>query len=978
MIHTTNRKSVFATRLLACSGLVAATALASAPAIAADASDNTVQAVVVTGSLISTKNYVAASPIVTTSSEAIQQSGATNLEDALNQVPEFTPAGNSANGGQGTGAHATVNLHGLGTNRNLVLLDGRRLPVADATGEVDINLIPESLISGVDVITGGASAVYGSDAMSGVVNFRTISKLDGVKADVQYGNSAKNDYQQFSANIALGGSFKEDKGHIILALGYTDNDGLAGAKRSFFNLVTPSSYIGQSTYVPSANNLPSQAVLNTIFAKYGVTSTVGRTLNLGFNDNGSLFAQTGAINYQGPTTGAYAILGGNVRMPVGPQTVIENPLNRKSLFTKADYQLTDRISAYGQVLFVDSDAYTSSGRSLTQLNNLTTIPVTNPFIPADLATLLASRPNPTANFLWNGRYVGLPNKAWDERYITTQVLGGVKGDLGFSDWTFDGYVSYDTTDHNQTMHNAVLKSQVQNLLNASDGGKSICSGGFDPFGLVNSGNISAACQSYMTTTAHSNEHMSQAEAQMLVQGSLFQVPAGAVSLALVTDYRRNTYSFSPDANLAAGNIEAVIASAAAAGTISVGEVAAQVNVPILKDAPFAYRLDVGGAYRYSDYSASGGVSAYEGDVKWWPKEGLLVRAGYQRAVRAPNIAELYSPATGTQVAIGTPPSSIGDPCDVRSTARTGSNGAQVAALCQALGVPASILSTYQFPTTATGGITTGNTNLKPEVADTFNYGVAWQPHFEQAALRNLSISVDYWNISIDKAISAIPGVTALSKCYNLDGSNPTYSASNYFCSLQSRDSNGQLVSISTPYLNLGGLRTDGVDVQINWRSKFADLGLPSVPGEVYANEGLSYTASFKVQTLPNTPFVDYVGTNTIVGTVPAGPHPDWKGLTTFGYRVGPADIGLRWRYLDGMKDVSVITTPAHPSVGVPTYQLIDLFGTYTLKKGWQIRAGITNALDHKLPLVASSQTSTDPATYDAVGRAYYVGLKAAF
>ena len=977
MGYKINRASALTRGLLAGTALVAASGLMASAAQAAAEADNTVQAVVVTGSLISSKNYVAASPIVTTSIEAIQQSGAVNVEDVLNQAPQFTPSGTAANGGQGTGGHATVNLHGLGSNRNLVLLDGRRLPPADIAGNIDINLIPESILSGVDVITGGASAVYGSDAMSGVVNFITVKKFEGVRADVQYGNSTKGDYAQFTSNVAFGTSFADGRGNLIASVGYTKDDGLAGSARSFFNLVTPSSYIGQGTFVPSATNLPTQAAVSSLFTGYGITSTVARTLNLGFNNDGTLFPQTGAINYKGPTSGGYAIIGGNVRMPVGPQTIIENPLDRTSLYSKFDYELTPHITAYGQVLYVDSTVTTSSGKSLTQLQSLTTIPVTNPFIPADLATLLASRPNPTAPFLWNGRYVGLPNKSWSENYVTSQFLGGLKGDVGYRDWTWDIYADYDKTDHNQTNHNAVLKSQVQNLLNAPDGGKSLCAGGFDPFGLANSSNISAACQAYMTTTAHSTETLSEADVQAVTQGTLFTVPAGNVVLAVLADYRRNTYTYSPDSQLAAGNIEAVVQSSPSHGVISVKEYAAQVDVPLLKDLPFVKKLNLGAAFRTSDYSSTGSVNSYEGDLKWFVNDDVLIRAGYQRAVRAPNIAELFSAVTGSQVAIGTPPASIGDPCDVRSTARTGASGASVRALCIAQGIPSVVVDTYQFPTTAVGGISSGNKNLTPEVADTFNYGVVWTPHFAHPLLSRMSVSVDYWNIQIQKAISVIPGITALSKCYNLDGSNPTYSASNPFCALIQRDSNGQLTQILTPYLNLGGLRTDGVDIQANWRAALTDMGV-AVPGDVSVTTSLSYTASFKVQTLPGTPFAEYVGTNTIVGATPAGPHPDWKALTTFGYHLGAVDMGVRWRYLDGMKDVSVITSPTHPSVGTPTYQLIDLFGTYKINSKWQVRAGVTNLFDHDLPVVSSSQTSTDPATFDAVGRSYYVGLKAAF
>jgi len=227
-----NRVSGLTRGLLAGTALVAMSGMMATAAQAAGDTDDTVQAVVVTGSLISSKNYVAASPIVTTSLEAIQQSGAVNVEDVLNQAPQFTPSGTAANGGQGTGGHATVNLHGLGSNRNLVLLDGRRLPPADIAGDIDINLIPESILSGVDVITGGASAVYGSDAMSGVVNFITVKKFEGVRADVQYGNSAKGDYAQFTSNVAFGTSFADGRGNLIASVGYTKDDGLAGSARS--------------------------------------------------------------------------------------------------------------------------------------------------------------------------------------------------------------------------------------------------------------------------------------------------------------------------------------------------------------------------------------------------------------------------------------------------------------------------------------------------------------------------------------------------------------------------------------------------------------------------------------------------------------------------------------------------------------------------------------------------------------------------
>ena len=966
-------KATAVARLIAAVFGFAAALCVSAAAFGADASTagsgDALAAIVVTGSLITDPNHISSSPIVITSADDVKKTGAVTLESALNQLPQFSPSGTAANGGQGTGGHATVNLHGLGANRNLVLLDGRRLPPADIYGDVDINLIPDSILSSVQTITGGASAVYGSDAMSGVVNFITLKDFEGIAADAQYGNSMKSDAGQFSVSTAFGTKFGGDRGHLLVSIGNTHRQGLSGSSRPFYDFVTPSGYIGQGTFVPSPTNLPNQTAVNNLFASYGVATPVSNTLNLGFNDNGTLFTQTGAKNYLGPTTGDYALLGGNVRMPVGPQTVIINPLDRKSIFTKVDYELTPSVTAYGQFLYVDSNVYTSSGHSLTQFGALTTIPVTNPFIPADLRTLLASRPNPTAAFGWNARYVGIPNKAWDERYTTSQFLGGLRGNLPVKNWTWDIYAAYDTTDHLQSNYNAVLKSQVQNLLNAPDGGNSICAGGFNPFGIVNSTNISQACQSYMTTTAKSSESITQLDIQGVVQGSLFTLPAGDVVLAILADHRRNSYTYSPDSQLASQNIEAVIASQPSQGAIGVNEAAAQIDIPLLSDAPFAKKLSLGAAFRHSNYTTSGGVDSYEGDLKWSPIGSLLVRGGYQRAVRAPNIGELFAAASGTQVAFGTPPAAIGDPCDVRSSARTGANGASVRALCLAQGIPASIIDSYQFPTTATAGLVQGNPALVPETADTYNFGVSWTSHSAKPLLSNLSLSVDYYDIKIDHVISVVPGLTALSKCYNLDGSNPTYSTSNPFCALLQRDSSGLLSVINTPYLNLGGLKTDGVDIQVAWSAALADMGISRAKGDIFVNSGIGYSPDFAVQTVPGSPFQNYGGTNTIGAS-----YPKWKGLTTFGYRNQRASVALRWRSQSAMEDVTAVTTPSKPGVGVGAYNLFDLFGTFDINKTWQLRAGITNLMDKDLVYVSSSQTNTDPSVFDAIGRSYFVGV----
>jgi iron complex outermembrane recepter protein len=958
----------------------------AAPAAPAAAEEPEAAEIVVTGSLIRRPNNTAVSPIVSVGAESIKEAGTVNLNDALNQVPSFTTSGNAATGGQGTGGRATINLHGLGPNRNLVLLDGKRLPISDVSGSVDINILPESIIGGIDVITGGASAVYGSDAMSGVVNFKTVRKLEGVRLDAQYNISEKGDAAKYNASAAFGASFADNRGNILAAFSYTNQEPLGGNKRSFFYNRIPSSFIGTGTFVPSATNAPTAAAIQGVFTTYGITSARNPLLNLGFNNDGSLFVQTGAVNYRGPTDGnGYLIVGGNVRMPVGQQINVLNSLKRKTAFVKADYELTPDIKAYGQFLYVDLTVNTESGGSLTQFPRITSIPITNPFIPADLRTVLASRPNPTAAFNWNGRYVGIPDKNWDENYLVQQYMLGFEGKIT-DGWTFDAFASYDESTHTQTNHQAVLKSQVQKLLDAADGGASLCAGGFNPFGDANARSLSPACVAFITKDAVSIERLGQTQVQAQVNGELFDLGAGPVQLALVGSYRKNTYSFAPDSDLIStsgfapgGNIEGVVNTLPLSKReISVKEIAAQVDIPILSNKPFFKELAIGGAGRISDYSTSGSVTTYQVDARWRPVNELLFRGSYQRAVRAPNIGELFSPAQGAQLAIGTPPAAIGDPCDVRGTARTGANGTQVAALCVAQGIPLAAIGSYTFPTTATGQLISGNANVTPERASTYNFGAVFNAPSGDGIFGDFSLSVDYYNIKIKNVISTIPGLTVLSKCYNLDGTNPSYSATNEFCRLIQRDATGVITNVATPVLNLGSLQTDGVEAQIHWGVRAPFL---SESSKLYIDSAIGWLNNYKVQLLPGAPFLNYTGISNgsaLPNGVPPRATPKWKALTTFGYKSDRAGFGLRWRYQGPLKDASFVLTPATAQVGVAAYQLWDLFGSVKVGDKLEFRAGVNNLLNRELPVVNSSQNSTDPALYDLIGRSFYMGVKIGF
>jgi iron complex outermembrane recepter protein len=278
---------------------------------AASPQSESLEELVVTGSRISRQDYSSTSPIVTVGEAAITQAGTVNIENALNQLPQFVQGQTQSTiGAVALAGRASLNLRGLGETRNLVLLDGRRLPLSNANAVVDVNLIPQFILESVETITGGASAVYGSDAMSGVVNFKSKRKLEGVQIDARSGISDRGDADTLDVGITAGFAIDEGRGNVLLSAGYTDRDVLYGKDREFYQLGVLSSFIANGTYVPSPTNLPSQAAVNAVFAGYGVAP--GRVLNsrsLGVNDNGTLFGQIGAVNYRQQCTAARHVSG---------------------------------------------------------------------------------------------------------------------------------------------------------------------------------------------------------------------------------------------------------------------------------------------------------------------------------------------------------------------------------------------------------------------------------------------------------------------------------------------------------------------------------------------------------------------------------------------------------------------------------------------------------------------------------------------
>ena len=924
--------------------------------------------IVVTGSRIAQPGLVSASPIATVSPEAFKQNGSVTLEETLNRIPQLVPARGATSNDGLTGGITTLNLRGLGSNRTLILQDSRRLQAATSRGEVDINNIPSALIESVDIVTGGASAAYGSDAIAGVVNFKLNHTFKGLQLDAQNGISARGDGFQTQAALTGGLAFADNRGHAQLSVSYARRDGVSNAARDFSTIVRPSSSLTTGAYIANAGNLPSQAAANAVFGRYGIAAgNVPRTASLSFNTDGSLFSfQANAFNYRDQVPNLI-VSPDRIRYNSSGVNGLITPYERIGGYGHVDYDVAAGVNVYGEFNFAH---YTSQGRYAPGFMTVS-VPVTNPFIPADLRTLLASRADPAANFNLTRRFAEVGFRIADTTTNTFQARLGAKGDIGVRDWTWDLYGSYGRSDQAERDSNGFSTSAVRALVNAADGGASLCGGGLNLFGAQ----ANTACAAYIRRTTRRDSTSEQKVAEVTVQGSLFKLPAGDVRFAVGADYRSDSFDFKPDAALRSGDIASFQSGAIppVTGTLNAKEAYSELLIPLLANLPAIHKLSVGLGYRYSDYSHAGGVHSYRAEGNWEVFDTLRLRGGYARAVRSPSIYELFSPTSSTSPTIGFAGAvGQGDPCDVRSAYRTGGSAASVRALCLAQGVPANIIDSYTFNSIqlTEGGLTGGNLNLKAEKADTFTGGMVLTPRFDAGWLSGLTLSADYYNINIRNAVATIDGTTAIKRCYNLEGTNPSYSTGNVYCGLFGRSAaTGQIDSIALYNLNLGVVQTSGIDMAVNWTSRLGSIG------RLRVNAAATRVLRYKVQTLPGETPTDYAGSAGFNATA----LPTWKANGNVAFTTGPATIGVQYRYVGPMIDASVVGTNDTTGAEIPSRSYFDLNLAINASDNMVFRLGVNNLTDKGPPTFASfDQSNTLPAVYDVLGRSFYVGVTTRF
>lgn len=961
------RTKIYSGVVLALSGAaVLSTAPAYAQQAAAAAEANRPQTVTVTGSRIARIDAAAESPIVTVTAEAIQQSGVVTVEQFLNTLPQVTPGLSSQSNNPSSNGRAFIDLRGLGSGRNLVLINGRRAMGATGGGTVDVNTIPTSLIDRVEVITGGAATTYGADAVAGVVNFIMKKNFKGIELDAQHRETERNDGVETSASMTMGGAFDGGRGSAVLGVGYFKRDAIYKGARDFSAQASTATGTFPGGSIAVGTNAPTQAAVDAIFGA-NTCNTNGGARGFGFNPDGTLFctgvggvANRNIVNYRGPQSDiATAFAPDSFSYNFEPDNILVLPLERWSVFSSLNYDVNKHFRPYAQFQFTN---YNALQELAPTPGTGFTIPTTNPFWSQEARTLLASRANATAPVSFNKRFNALGGRTGSNNFDVWQAVAGATGDTGLLDfWTYDVYASYGRSVLTEIQGGNVRVPRFQQLLNAADGGVSLCAGGFNPFGPSA---ISPECAAFIGLEAKNLTTVIQRVIEGTVSGPVAELPAGSLDVVFGASYRDLDFKFRPDSGLQPGQVVGFNEQLPVSGALDFKDIFVEAVVPILRDKPFIKNLSTTVGARTSDSNISGRDSSYKLTLDWTMNDMIRFRGGVQTAIRAPNVNELFDPQLNNF-----PDITNQDPCnttgEIAAQYRNGPNATQVRALCAAQSAVAGGTA-YVQPFGQARGIVGGNPGLGPESATSYTAGLVLQP------TKDLSITIDYWSIDLEEVIAAVGATTIVQRCFNRDGANPTFSLDNQWCQLYQRDQNdGGVIGLSQLSRNQAFTQVSGIDLVVDFGLNLQQYG------NLRWNINSTFTEKYESQTTAADPVNDFAGS---IGSGTGSATPKWRVNLTTTYSMGDWSVQLGSRWIDKMVHSNTVTGGSPVSnTGTAATWYHDLSARYAITPNLTVRAGISNITDQQPRLYSPNvQSNTDPSTFDVLGRRYFVGLNARF
>jgi outer membrane receptor protein involved in Fe transport len=965
------------------------------PALAQDSGEE--EAIIVTGSRIPQPNLISTSPVTQVTAEDITTQGVTRLEDLTNELPQVFAAqgSNVSNGASGT---AQVDLRGLGAARTLVLINGRRMGYGSPnSAPADLNQIPGALVERVEVLTGGASAVYGSDAISGVVNFIMRDDFEGLRLDAQYGfyqhtNDSDNGFirdeiafrgatnpAQFrlpeddvvdgygkELTAIFGASTADGRGNITAYLGYRNNDAVLQRDRDYSACALGNGSTAARPYAPAG------------------------TLHWTCGGSGTSFPGTftdfATFSYTiDQTTGAFIPFNSSLHQyNFGPLNYYQRPDERYTGGFFARYEINDSMEAYATMMFSDY-------RSIAQIApsgdffSTGTINCGNPLLTAGNAAAIGCSPADIAADTPTTLYIGRRNvegggRQDDLNYESYRMLVGLRGPLGDSNWDYDVYGQFNRVNLSRSYLNDFSVTRLNRALDIVDvGGTPTCRSvvnGTDPncvpWDIFTPGGVTAEALAYLQVPLLQRGEAIQQNVVGTITGDTgLRMPSAetALQVAVGVEYRRDEINSVVDENFQTGNASGQGGpTLPLSGVTDVVEIFGEARFPLVENAPFADLLSIDAAYRYSDYLSGVTTDTYKVGVEWAPTEDFRIRGSFQRAVRAANVIELF-----TSQGFGLFDADD-DPCGLDD------GGDGIASVAACVGANPWQVTAAQYgsaglnsPAGQYNGLFGGNPNLNPEEADTFTAGIVLTPSF----LRGFSLSVDYFDIEVVNLVSTTGATNTLNDCYF----NGTLAS----CQRIVRNPGtgqlwigaGRVEDLNT---NIGGLQTSGVDINASYAFEIGSMG--------GINLHLVGTYLEELITDPGaaTGVAPYDCKGSFGAALCGTPNPEWRHRFRVEWNT-PWNLDLfgTWRHYSEVQRVSAanVYIPNTLDSDFDAQNYFDLSGNYALFENTNIRFGVNNVFDEEPPISANvgagfGNGNTYPQVYDALGRWVFAGVTVDF
>ncbi|MEO5707405.1 MAG: TonB-dependent receptor [Alteraurantiacibacter sp.] len=1002
------------------------------PVMAQDAADEE-DRIVVTGSRITRQDYEANSPIVTVGAELLENSSTSSVEVNLNRLPQFVPEKNPTQGGDiqaspsNTPGSATVSLRGIGSNRNLVLIDGRRATPGNASMAVDINTLPSAAIERIEIISGGASSTYGADAVGGVVNFILKKNFEGIEFDGQYGMTQEGDGAEYKLSALMGTNFADGRGNISLAVSMSDRKASYREDRSWFRDLWANPNVGGNFFFPTYSGIAQtgtngnyQALLNSMFPNRTPGTNVSSTGSLYFLPNGTPFTfGNSAGGVSGVSNFPTSLIDGQetVRSSLGgisqnfTEDYLNLPLTRYNFYMRGSYDINDWVSAIAQGYFNTSHTETvqQPGPIVGGWNVVIPRYANDAtWLPSQLVTLLNARTDPNAVWSPTGYVPGLGNRATITDNYTYNMLFGFEGSIPDSDWSWDITWQRGESITNFVTTGVASLERLRAVMSAPNFGKGFvrqgnaagggfganratCTSGLNPF---SGAPVSADCIAAINADLKETGTMRQTVWEANMEGSLFDLPAGEIRAALGATYRENGYVFREDTlkEVTSSFLDQALGIYPARSideNLSSKEVYGEISIPLLHDLPLVQQFDLIGGIRYADSSQTGGSTTWKVEASWEVTDWLRFRGGYNRAERSPNIGELYSLTQNFGLLTGGDGCSVGNPF-AYSANPANANGAAVRALCVQLmdktqipGQPLNSVSYYGngLPANNPNYIapSAGSTSTSTAPGFAFPYFVG-NPNLSTETAKTITAGMvidspvesglfSNMRLAVDYYSIKVNDAIGLQSGQTLQqlcldkAFNPTFDPNSFFCNNFQRGTGGGIGAVQLAYTNTGAFRTSGIDAQLDWR---IEVG----PGTFGLNSTFNYLMDLKsspfysnVPAAAQTPFRDYAGTYAA---------PD-AGLSTSG--------AYRWKVLTNFsysldqfrlglqwQHLPSINS-GNTNTGYGAYDLFNLNSSFAATDDITLRFGVDNLLNTAPPF-GNTNPLANPAFFQLSGGGY--------